>query len=491
MVVDSTSPPKAPEPVPPVRAPLPCSSPAGLAHEAGLSGSLGVGILELEPLNTEPSGGGTFFLDGMLELEPEPGLTRVVAPVGIDPNLVVQNPILGQILKNVTVPKFNNKPEDYWDWKWNLGRACDRIMQGKPMPESVKEIILESALPENLVLEYQVFQRMEKLGSTAFLARLDDRFGRGQPMLARLKLERLELKNMGKLKAQDIKHFEVQFYDALKNIGDTTEAEIFRILMCKLPEFLRQWVLEEQEKRGASAPIVEFSAVPGLSETNALNTITALVGEAPIGVKMTSPGKFLVKFSSLTVARKFTALQGRTFRGRPETLSAQIKEVKLTVPEIFELIQHKLKTREMASEFSPHRDFFGPQGRSVRESKRSKSPPPPQIKSPGTGSASSGGRGQGSTQTPSSYRDAAVGSSNQRQNSSTWVPVGGNTPTQKGKGGKGDTPYYPFKSSAGKGKGVFGGRGMGKGKGVSQANPPPTTTPTNPAPDVTTSSNSA
>ena len=195
------------------------SRPAGLAQSAGLSGStVGIGILELEPLETgNPSGVDCF--DGFLELEPEPGVTRVIAPVGIDPSFVAQNPILGQILKNTTVPKFNNKPEDYWDWKWNLGRACERIMQGKPMPESIKEIILESALPDNLVLEYQVSQRVEKLGSTAFLARLDDRFGKGQPMLARLKLERLELKNMGKLKAQDIKHFEVQFYDALKMWG--------------------------------------------------------------------------------------------------------------------------------------------------------------------------------------------------------------------------------------------------------------------------------
>jgi len=339
------------------------SRPAGLAQSAGLSGStVGIGILELEPLESgNPSGVDCFV--GYLELEPEPGVTRVIAPVGIDPSFVAQNPILGQILKNTTVPKFNNKPEDCWDWKWNLGRACECIMQGKPMPESIKEIILESALPDNLVLEYQVSQRVEKLGSTAFLARLDDRFGRGQPMLARLKLERLELKNMGKLKAQDIKHFEVQFYDALKNVGDSTEAEIYRTLMCKLPEFLRQRVLDKQERIAArNHPWCIFWPYLGCQSQMPGPQLPLWLGSAPIGVKLTTPGQFLVHFRSLESVKRLTDLQGRTLRGRTETMSERIQEGKLSMSQIFELIQHKLKTREMASEFSPHSDFVGTSG---------------------------------------------------------------------------------------------------------------------------------
>lgn len=217
-------------------------------------------------------------------------------------------------------------------------------------------------------------------------------------------------------------------------------------------------------------------------------TITALVGEAPIGVKLTTPGQFLVHFRSLESAKKLTALQGRTFRGRTETLSARIQEVKLSVSEIFDLIQHKLKTREMASEFSPHRDFVGTSGRAVRESKRSKSPPPPQPKPPMTSFPPK----QKGGEDPHTYKDALGKGQN------VWHPVGRSFPppnAQKGKGGKGSVPYYPFKSRSdgGKGSGIMGGRGGGKGKGAPPATPSQaqSTSQAPPAPQVATSSNSA
>ena len=101
------------------------------------------------------------------------------------------------------------------------------------------------------------------------MAKMDDRFGWGQPILARCKIEKVELPGTDKIKTEDFKTFEIQFSDALKNIRDIGLEEARRLLLCKLPDWMRVWVVEEEAKRNSENPVLLFGAVPGISEAQA------------------------------------------------------------------------------------------------------------------------------------------------------------------------------------------------------------------------------
>jgi hypothetical protein len=81
------------------------------------------------------------------------------------------------------------------------------------------------------------------------MAKLDERFSKGQPMMARKKLDRVELPEKGKIRTQEFKDFEIQFSDALKNIHDMGPEEARRILLCKIPDWMRVFILEEEAKK--------------------------------------------------------------------------------------------------------------------------------------------------------------------------------------------------------------------------------------------------
>ena len=85
----------------------------------------------------------------------------------------------------------------------------------------MKGMILEGSLPDNLAQEYKLLQKTQNISFSAFMGKLEERYARGQPMVARKKIEKVELPSSGRIKTDDFKLFEIQFTDALKNIRDT------------------------------------------------------------------------------------------------------------------------------------------------------------------------------------------------------------------------------------------------------------------------------
>ena len=105
---------------------------------------------------------------------------------------------------------------------------------------------MEAALPDNLQHEFKLLQKMQGCSFTAFIAKMDERFGRGQPMVAQKKIEKVELPSSGKIRTQELKTFEVDFTDALKNIRDMGLEEARRLLICKFPDWMRILIMEEE-----------------------------------------------------------------------------------------------------------------------------------------------------------------------------------------------------------------------------------------------------
>ena len=48
----------------------------------------------------------------------------------------------------------------------------------------------------------------------------------------------------------------MQFTDALKNIQDIGLEEARRLLLCKLPDWMRVWVSEEENKKTTENPVL-------------------------------------------------------------------------------------------------------------------------------------------------------------------------------------------------------------------------------------------
>lgn len=235
-----------------------------------------------------------------------------------------------------------------------------------------------------------------------------------------------------------------------------------------------------------------------MSDAQAHATVQRLVGDAPLATQSCGVGRFWFKMKSLASARKLTSFNGRTFKDQPHVLSAKIKEVKLPVTEIFELIQEKLRLRELSGEYS---QAARAPGRVVRKAARSESKPPenrsarartpePRVCVDENQNVVHHPSGKGLQNHPPQQSQPNQGKGwGPRQNYFTendgWTNVG--------KGGKGTpqnftSPNFKGQSSkgqgfkggfnGGKGKGSFGGRGKGNGKGWQphQSVPPSCTT---------------
>jgi hypothetical protein len=71
-------------------------------------------------------------------------------------------------------------------------------LRENPWTKKTKGLILEHALPDNLVQEYNLLQKTQNITFTGFVAKMNERFGRGQPMVA--ELSRLTFHTLAELK---------------------------------------------------------------------------------------------------------------------------------------------------------------------------------------------------------------------------------------------------------------------------------------------------
>ena len=101
----------------------------------------------------------------------------MIAPVGVAVSSQNASPLLNQLLWNV-VPKIDNCSGNYEDWRWEFDRMCDRLGQGKVLDERTKGMVLETALPENLLQKFDLLQRTPNLSFTGFMAKLNELFSK-------------------------------------------------------------------------------------------------------------------------------------------------------------------------------------------------------------------------------------------------------------------------------------------------------------------------
>ena len=112
-----------------------------------------------------------------------------------------------------------------------------------------------------------------------FRAELEARFGKAQGEHLRKKWLDIQIsKGFGKIGVQQLDEFRVNFESAWMDVPNATPEESRRVLLEKLPPFMRKWVIESEARRMKSRPIIEFVAKENWERESLRGSVGAWVG---------------------------------------------------------------------------------------------------------------------------------------------------------------------------------------------------------------------
>ena len=78
----------------------------------------------------------------------------------------------------------------------------------------------------------------------------------------------------------------MNFLNCADDVKDTTPQEVRRVLMQKLTPWMKTWVVEGEQKKERSRPIVQIVALENMSEAGMKKSIQDLIGEPPLKVQI-------------------------------------------------------------------------------------------------------------------------------------------------------------------------------------------------------------
>ena len=77
----------------------------------------------------------------------------------------------------------------------------------------------------------------------------------------------------GKISSKQLREFQVNFLSCADYVKDTTPQEVRRVLMQKLPSWMKTWVAEAEQKKERNRPIVQIAAVEGMTKESMKRSI--------------------------------------------------------------------------------------------------------------------------------------------------------------------------------------------------------------------------
>ena len=96
----------------------------------------------------------------------------------------------------------------------------------------------------------------------------------------------MSLHTSGKVTSQQLREFQVNFLNCADDVKDTTPQEVRRVLMQKLTPWMKTWVVEGEQKKERSRPILQIVALENMSESSMKKSIQDLIGEHPLKVQI-------------------------------------------------------------------------------------------------------------------------------------------------------------------------------------------------------------
>ena len=271
-------------------------------------------------------------------------------------------PIIQHLSKSQTAPKFSNKKEDWHDFVWKFESWLMVITAGKKLADHETLQLFITCLPENLQREMQLWEKERGKPPTyvEFRARLEARFGKAQVDNLRKKWMDVHIsKGFGKIGVQQLDEFRVNFKLAWVDVPDATPEESRRVLLEKLPPFMRKWVVEAEARKMKNRPIIQLVAKENWELESLKQSVGQWVGAPPSKVEVKGRGTYHMTFLEEEASRKILDLHGREIRGFDKKLQVREVEQHLSVEEIFREIRYQMELQEKTADFPRNRGNYG------------------------------------------------------------------------------------------------------------------------------------
>ena len=209
-----------------------------------------------------------------------------------------------------------------------------------------------------------------------FWAKLADRYGEDVHECARRRWAELSLPTSGKINVVDWRDFKIKFMDIWHDIPKANQEESYQILMGKMPNFITNWIIEEQERQRRKAPRITISPMVGVDRNQVMDSIGDMTGQRPKDAWKMDGNTYVVEFTENRPILSLLGSNGKRLRGG-SILKIERMEQKLSVAEIFDHVEWKFNTIEKQS--ANHRQGFKRQEREVKANAKEGGVPSPQT----------------------------------------------------------------------------------------------------------------
>jgi len=279
------------------------------------------------------------------------------------------SPLHQLLTRQLQVPSFSNEKRDWDDFVWKFEDFLSKMDGGRVLAEKTKLQALEMAMPSPIQNEIRLLklQMDHNLVFNEMMQKLERRFGEGRSIGKRQKWKEISLTHAGKIQMAQFKDFETKFRLGEIDVKDATPHESYRTLMEKLPPFMVNWVVEEEEKMRQKRPTVALSGLPGLGVQGISRNIEHWIGVPPREITPIAGDAFLVRFEDVSHMTKMLKFNGRQTSAGGHKISVRETDLHLPTEGIFRLIEAKLLLREKSEAFQNGKESGGSsQNRSSR-----------------------------------------------------------------------------------------------------------------------------
>jgi hypothetical protein len=358
---------QAPPQGPPATNSMPASAPSGAAATSAPSRQRWGRPISLKPVGGGPSGGGSTNLPFgpafFASFEPPPPVHsggREVSVHAINAegggSLSFNLPIANHLSKNIKSPMFTGRKEDWPEWKRKFEEFVRHVSSSQKATDSEMVQLLGGCMTESIKTEIALWVRQNR-GPMSFqqiFTKLYVKFGRAQAENLRKKWLDVQIgKNSGKLTWHEMDTFRVNFMSAMIDVEDATPEESRRVLLGKIPEGMRKWVVEAETQRSKENPMAEIEII-GAGEEDVEASIYDWVGEIPRRVAHKGGGWFTVTLPSQELAKKLAEFHGREYGDEGHKLQVRLLDNRFGIEDIFAEILTKIEMDETLAEIQKH-----------------------------------------------------------------------------------------------------------------------------------------
>ena len=128
--------------------------------------------------------------------------------------------------------------------------------------------------------------------------------------------------------------------------------EIRRLALQRLPNFMKTWVVEKEQKKEQQKPLLQLIAREGISEENMKASMRALIGQEPKSVVEKGDRTYWVKMGNEEAGKKLLALHMKPLKNSPRPLQVTLLEQPMEILEMFDFLHGRLMAKEKVEMYS-------------------------------------------------------------------------------------------------------------------------------------------